>query len=156
MLRLIIVIGLLFGVSAGVSSANPADIDAADPADIRAAASIARFEASFGDRLDAQVEEIAAAIVSDAVATSFEPSSLQPRQPGTHPASLQPGTSPVASEVGRFAGEGSAESAVTAGSGRMRCRIANDRMLECRVVAGAVIDSGRLSNASVPAAPTGN
>ena len=53
MLRLIIVIGLLFGVSAGVSSANPADIDAADPADIRAAASIARFEASFGDRLDA-------------------------------------------------------------------------------------------------------
>ena len=46
MLRLIIVIGLLFGVSAGVSSANPADIDAADPADIRAAASSLFVKAS--------------------------------------------------------------------------------------------------------------
>lgn len=112
--RIIIAVGLLFGVVANVSSADP----------------IEKLKANFTNRLDAQVEELSSAIVSDAVAIHLGASNLQAGEPG------------------------SAKSKTTAGSGRGRCRVTNDRMLECTVLADA--GAGRISAAGGPAAPAGN
>ena len=134
-------------------SSSPLDFSSDSSPPAVSAETLEEFERRADDRFDEQIDDYLSSIASEALEMQIGALSARLTERGNHLTSTRPEAVRVASAAGAISGAGSSESPATARSGRMHCRVSNDRFLRCKVFAEPAVTSELIADPGGPAAP---